>query len=297
VPDDAALAPFEPLLGRLHAEELVRPRDLLLAGVEDHEVADQVEEAFLVAELRQGPVEERPGVGRRAGRRLVLPRYEELLRRPGRPVAEPLRVAPRKDELDRGEEALVEDLLLVRDELAHAVADLHRAALELDHGHGEAVHVEDEVRSPLVAAPERHLLGQGEVVLFRVLPVDQVDRLVRLPCRDLDRHAVAQELVGAQVRLIERDARRIGGGFQLLKGRGDVGAGVPAGREVLAQDRRLDATVVLALAPVAEVAVAEPVGSRRVREERDDAALRPALRADALGHGRTSQRPPFCGPT
>ena len=61
VPDDAALAPGDAFLRRLHAEELVRPRHLLLAGVEDDEVADQVEQARLVAELRQRPVEQRPG--------------------------------------------------------------------------------------------------------------------------------------------------------------------------------------------------------------------------------------------
>ena len=64
VPDDAALAPGDALLRRLHAEELVRARHLLLAGVEDHEVTDQVEQAGLVAELRQRPVEQRPGGGR-----------------------------------------------------------------------------------------------------------------------------------------------------------------------------------------------------------------------------------------
>ena len=66
VPDDAALALGDALLRGLHAEELVRPRHLLLAGVEDDEVADQVEQPRLVAQLRQRPVEQRPGGGCRA---------------------------------------------------------------------------------------------------------------------------------------------------------------------------------------------------------------------------------------
>jgi hypothetical protein len=45
-----------------------------------------------------------------------------------------------------------------------------------------------------------------------VRPVDQVHRLVRLARGVLHRHTVAQELVGAQVGLVERDARRVGGG-------------------------------------------------------------------------------------
>ena len=67
--------------------------------------------------------------------------------------------------------------------------------------------VQDEVRSTLVAPLQRYLLGQREVILLRVFPVDQVDRLMRLARSDLHRHAVAQELVGAKVGLVQRDAR------------------------------------------------------------------------------------------
>ena len=227
-----------------------------------------------------------PGAGAppASRRRLVLPLDEELLRRAGGAVAQPLRIAPCQHQLHGAEEALVEDLFLVGDELAHAVGHLHRAALELDHRDGDAVEVEHDVRPPLVAALERHLLGEREVVLLRVLPVHQVHRLVRLAGGDLHRHAVAQELVGAQVRLVERDAGGIRRRLQLLQRGGDVGGGIAAGREVLAQQRRLDRAVVLALAPVAEIAVAEAVGPRRVGEQRDDAVLRAALGAGLLRH-------------
>ena len=67
VPDDTAFTPAEALLGGLHAEELVRPRHFLVAGVEDDEVADQVEQPSLGAELRQRPVEQRSRGGCRAG--------------------------------------------------------------------------------------------------------------------------------------------------------------------------------------------------------------------------------------
>jgi hypothetical protein len=56
VPDDAAFAPGDALLCGLDAEELVRPWHLLLAGIEDHEVADQVEQPRLAAQLRERPV-------------------------------------------------------------------------------------------------------------------------------------------------------------------------------------------------------------------------------------------------
>ena len=100
---------------------------------------------------------------------------------------------------------------------------------------GEAVEIEHDVGPALVAALQCHFLGQREVVLLRVLPVDQVHRLVRLARRDLHRHAVAQELVGAKVRLVEGDAGRIRGGLQLLQRGGNVGSGVAAGRQFVAQ--------------------------------------------------------------
>ncbi len=94
VPDDATLAPGDAVLRGLHAEELVRPRHLLLAGVVDDEVADQVKQSCLVAELRQRPVKQRSGGRRSAGcchiSRLVFPLHEELLRRAGGAIAQPL---------------------------------------------------------------------------------------------------------------------------------------------------------------------------------------------------------------
>ena len=275
----------------------MRPWHLFLAGVKDHKVADQVEQPRLVAQLRQRPVQQhtRRTVGRLGV--FVFPFDKELLRRASGAVAQPLRIAARQHQLHRAEKALVEDVFLVGDELAHAVGQLHRAALELDHRDGEAVEIEHDVRPPLVAARERHLLGQREIVLLRVRPVDQVHRLVRLPRGDLHRHTVAQELVGAQVRLVERDARRVGGGLELLQRGGNVGGGVAAGRQVVAQQRRLDAAVVLALVPLTEVAVAEVVGPRRVGEQGDDAVLRLALGARDFFHEITSQWPPLAGPT
>ena len=102
---------------------------------------------------------------------------------------------------------------------------------------------------------------------------------MRLPSGDLHGHAVAQELVGAQVGLVERDARRVGGGLELLQRSGDMRGGVAAGRQVVAQQRRFDAAVVLPLVPFAEVAVAEVVGPRRVGEQGDDAVLRLVINA------------------
>ena len=81
---------------------------------------------------------------------------------------------------------------------------------------------------------------------------------------DLHGDTVAQELVGAEVRLIERNAGRIGGGLELLEGCRNLGIGITPGLEVVAQERRLDSVVMLPLAPVAEVAVGEVVRTLRI---------------------------------
>jgi hypothetical protein len=90
----------------------------------------------------------------------------------------------------------------------------------------------------------------------------------------LDLHAVAQQLVGAEVGLVEREAGGVGGRFELVERGGDVRVGVAARLEVVAQQVVLDVAVVRALAPIAEVAIAETVGARPVGEEADDAILR-----------------------
>ena len=88
---------------------------------------------------------------------------------------------------------------------------------------------------------------------------------MRLAGGDLHRHAVAQQLVGAKVGLVERDAGGVGGGLQLLQRGGDVGGGIAAGLQIFAQQRGLDGAIVLALVPLAEIAVAEAIGPRGCR--------------------------------
>ena len=169
VPDDAALALPNALLRRLHARELMRARHLLDAVVEDDEVADQVEQAGLSRTSRaSGRSSNAPAVSGPRVRR--LPFHEELLSRGDCAVAQPLRIAAREDELHRREEVFVENLLLVGDELAHAIAHLDRAAFQFDHPDGDAVQVDDQVGPALVTAAQGHFLGDGEVVASQGVP-------------------------------------------------------------------------------------------------------------------------------
>ena len=68
-----------------------------------------------------------------------------------------------------------------------------------------------------MVALERHLLGDGEVVLLRLLPVDQVDGLRHLARLDLHRDAVAQQVVDRLVVAVEAAVVVVRLGAQLVR--------------------------------------------------------------------------------
>ena len=199
-----------------------------------------------------------------------LPAPPVLLRRLDHAVAQPLGVVARHHELHGGEERLDELLLLAVEVLADALGNRHRGALQLQHAQGDAVDIEHHV-GPLGVLPgDRHLLGDGEVVVAGVRPVDQPDGDGLLAHVRLNLHAVAEQAVDLTVGVVEGLAAAGRGRLvQLVQRLGDGPVVValllePAGEQLL-----LDVAVVGAIFPVAEVGVAE-----RVLEERDHVLLR-----------------------
>ena len=201
------------LLRGLDAEILVHARQLLHAAVEQHEVVHQLDQPLLGAHLEQVLVQLEAAVVRL----VFLPLQEILLRGADGAVLQPLGVVAREDELHRAEEPRVELRLLVGEVLPDAVADGDAAVLQLDHADGDAVDVEHEVGPPLVVAAQRHFLGDGEVVLLRLLPVDELDRLGDLAGLDLHRHAVAQQAVNRLVVVVEAAVGIVRLGAQLVE--------------------------------------------------------------------------------
>ncbi len=290
VPDDAAFALGDALLRGLHAVELMYPRNLLSPRIKDDEVPNQIEHPGLLAHLRQGPIEQGTGADLFGVDVLFgLPRHEEFFVRRGGAVAQTLGVVAREEELSRGKEPLIENLLLICDELAYAVGQFDGAALQFDHADGDAVEVNHHVRTPFVTTAQGHLLGDRKIIPFRMVPVHQVHRRERLIDGGLHRHAVTEKLIRAQIGLVKGDARGVGGGFQFSQRGGNLGAGVAARLEIRGQQARFDAAVVFPFAPVPEVAIAKVVAARGVGEESDDAVLRAAFGAGVLAHRLTFQ--------
>ncbi len=62
---------------------------------------------------------------------------QKLFRRSGRAVSQALRIAARKNELNRGEKPFVEDFFLIGDQLPNAVGDFNRTTLQLNHSNGQ----------------------------------------------------------------------------------------------------------------------------------------------------------------
>ena len=287
----------QPLLRQLHADELVLPGDLLDARIEDHEVTHQVEQPVLAQHLRNGAVEKRTRHQIASRRHLVAPFDEQRFGRSDRAVAQALRIAAGQHKLRGGEERRVENLVLVGNQLPDAVADFDRGAFQFDHRDGEAVEVDDQIGAPFVATLQGHLFGEGEVVGGGVFPVDQVHRLVRGGDRGLHIDAVAQQRVGAQVGLIERGAGHLDHLHQARQGGVDLVIGIAAGREVRAQQVRLDATVVRAARPVAKVPVAETALVLRRGDVGREAVLRDAFAAGTFRHAPPPTHPtPRPGP-
>ena len=193
-------------------------------------------------------------------------------------------IATREYQLHRWEETLVENLLLIGDELSHAVSDFHRTTFELDNPDSNAVQVSHQVGPPLVAAAQGHFLSDGEMIVLRVLPIDQLHLIVRLSSSDLHRHAIAQQLVGAQIRWIKIDTRGICGSQQLLKCGRNVCLGIAPLQQVRPQQINFNASIVFSLVPIAEIVVAKAIRSRLVREQGNDAVLCLALGAESVAH-------------
>lgn len=117
-----------------------------------------------------------------------------------------------------------------------------------------------------------------------MLPGDQVHILVRLPRCQQHLHRVAQQVVGAHVGLVERNASGIGGVFQLLQGGGDVGIRISALLEVCPEIFRFYGSIVVALAPITQMVIAKTVRPGCVGKHGGHAILGQPLRARFFRH-------------
>jgi hypothetical protein len=245
-----------------HSEVLVLAAQFLGPRVEHHEVVDQFEESRLAAHLQQVAVQPVRLAGVRAA--FLHPSQVILLRRLDGGVAQPLAVVAGHQPLHRGKEGLDELLLLVVEVLTNALGHRHGGALQFQYAERDAVHVQHHIRAlgaGLGIGPlDRHLLGNGEVVVCRMLPVDEPDGDGILPRLRPHLHAVAQHVVHGAVAVVEALAGIAGRFLQRMQGAVDEGRAHALLLYPARKGLRLDVAIALVLEartvdPVTEIVV------------------------------------------
>ena len=243
-------------------------RQLLHPAIEEHEVVHQFEQPLLGAHLEQVLVELEAAVVCF----VLFPLEEILFLRLDRAVLQSLGIVPGEEELHRAEEPLVEFRALVREALANAVADGNTAVLQFDYTDGDAIEIEHEVRTPLVLASQRDLLGDREIVFPWLVPIHQVDRFRHLPRFGFHVHAVSQQAIHRLVVVIQAAVGIAGFGGQPVECPTDLRRAVAALGQIGRQQSDVDVAVVRPVGPIAEIAIAEFIA-----EQADDPLLRRAF--------------------
>ena len=259
MPDDAPLPLPHVPLGLLHREILVHPRQLLRPAVEHHEIVHQLDQPVLAARLQQVLVQLEAAIVLL----VLLPLQEVLLRRADRPIPQSLRIVPRENDLHRREKPRVELRLLVRQQLPDAVPDPHPAVLQLDHPHRDPVQVQHQVRPPLLAAPQRHLLRNREVVGLRMLPIHQHDGFGDLPRLHLHRHPIAQQAIDRLVAVVQAPPRMVRLPLQPLDRPGNLLRHHAPLLQPIGQHRLLDVAVPVPVRPIPQIAIPQFIAEQR----------------------------------
>ena len=130
-----------------------------------------------------------------------------------------------------------------------------------------------------MVAAERDLLGNGEVVLLRLLPVNEVDGFGDLARLNPHQHAVAQQVVNGLVVSVETATVVIRLGTQFADGHADLRRGVAASRQPSVEDLFLNVAVALAVGPIAEVPTMQLIA-----EQGNDTVLRGAFGLANITH-------------
>ena len=288
VPNDAALAPADEVLRRLHAEVLVLAAELFGARIKHHKVVHQLQQAGLVADLQNVAVQQIVFSRIEAG--VLHPAQVIFFLRLNGGVAQALAVVARHHPLQGREEGLDKFLLLVVQVLANALGHSHGGAFELQHAQRNAVDVEDDVRAlaaglghhrqnAQVGPLDAHLLGNRKVVVERLLPVDEPDRHLVLTHGRQQLDAIAQQRIDLAVAVVQALAGVPGHAGQLMQGALDQRLAHALLAQPGGEQRGLDVAVVAVL-PRTQIVIAQAL-----LEQRDDAGLGVLFGLADGGHG------------
>ena len=148
-------------------------------------------------------------------------------------------------------------MLLVGEVLADSITDAHPTALELDHANCNAIDVKHQIRPPLFWPFQRDLFSNGEVIRFRVMPIDQSHGGGGLIGFCLYLNPVAQQGIHLAIGFIEANLVDVGCSSELKYGAAYLRCAVATTLEVITKDLLFDVAFVSSLRTTAEVEIVE----------------------------------------
>ena len=295
MPDDARFLAHDARFRRLQREKLRGPHHLLYPAVKHNAIVYKGEKPLLVEHLQHRLVQQRLDAPFLKERRPIMrfaacgvlscawarapkfpaacgevppaaaglfPLQPVFLGRESSRILEPFRFIARHQELRRGKKRRYLPRLLVAVVLANPLCHAHIRLLEFDYAKGNAVNPDYDIWTAMSVCrdlpPYSHLLGYGEVVFERVLPIDEINLFHRLARLGGDRHRVSERRIHFFIYAIQVGLART---CHALRQLGDCTVGV-CGLEFLLADQKLlkrlfvEASV-LALRQIAKILIAE----------------------------------------
>ena len=216
MPDDTVLFAAHTRLGRFDSKILVRTRRLLDTAVKDDEVVNKLQQPVLFEELQNAAIQFIRVKFRSKPRRLarfaarLLPAKPKFFRGLDYPVMQAFGIIASTQQLHGREKSRDIFVLLIANILTNAFMNRYRAAFKFDNCHGDTVDINDQIRAAVAFTLYGNLLGNLEIILHRVRPVDKVHRLFVFRYVRLNIYAVTQQCVNLPVGIVQTrtDIRR-----------------------------------------------------------------------------------------
>ena len=222
MPDNTALLVLYARFSRLNGTILIGTGHLLDTAVKNDAIVQEFDELIRFKNLQQTPVKfigeiflpvigvrhrELYSVGRITLSSGLLPMEIELRRREGCAIIDTLAFAAGHQQLCRGEKLRNLPFLLVSPVLVDTILYAYRGFLQFYDSHGNAIDIDHHVWPAVLFAKrllaDGHLLGNVEIVIAGIFPIDKPCLLVRKTCALADRNWIAQGIVNRLVAVVE----------------------------------------------------------------------------------------------
>ena len=170
-----------------------------------------------------------------------------------------------------------EFLLLIIEVLTDTLGHGDSRAFQFQHTQRNPIDVEHHIRAFAmrlgIGSRNSHFLGNGEVVLLMVLPINQPHSLRVFADLGLHLHAVAQQVINGTVPVVETLAAVARCLLQFVQRLADQAVGMSLSFQPIAQQFRLDVAVAFAFEPFALCPTAKVLVTQLIAKQLHHALL------------------------